>query len=121
MKLLEVLDKKFQTLQGIENYLGKMFSYRFAYKNIFNMTEDEVEEQLEAIKEEKKLGLYNDISDDSDDFDHSQNNSDSDDVDNHENNKSEEKPDDNEEKSEEQTSVIKKKEIQNSSDKENKE
>mgnify|MGYP000882520331 FL=1 len=71
MKLLEVLDKKFQTLQGIENYLGKMFSYRFAYKNIFNMTEDEVEEQLEAIKEEKKLGLYDDVSDDSDDFDHS--------------------------------------------------
>jgi gp20v len=65
MKLLEVLDKKFQTLQGIENYLGKMFSYRFAYKNIFNMTEDEVEEQLEAIKEEKKLGLYDDVSDDS--------------------------------------------------------
>lgn len=118
MKLLEVLDKKFQTLQGIENYLGKMFSYRFAYKNIFNMTEDEVEEQLEAIKEEKKLGLYNDISDDSDDFDHSQNNSDSDEVDNHENNKSDEKPDDNEEKSEEQTSVIKKKEIESSSDNE---
>lgn len=62
MKSLEILDKKLQTLQGLENYLGKMFSYRYAYKNIFNMTEDEQEEQLKLIQEEKKSGLYQDPS-----------------------------------------------------------
>lgn len=88
MKVLEVLDKKFQTLQGIENYLGKMFSYKFAYKNIFNMTEDEVEEQLEAIKEEKKLGLYDDLDNS---FDNTEDNEDQ------ENNKEESSNDESEE------------------------
>lgn len=62
MKSLEILDKKLQTLQGLENYLGKMFSYKYAYKAIFNMTDEEQEEQLKQIEEEKKSGQYQDPS-----------------------------------------------------------
>lgn len=58
MKLLEVLDKKIQTLSGMEQYVGKMFQYKYVYKNIFNMTEEEWEEELSQIEEEKKRGLH---------------------------------------------------------------
>lgn len=70
MKLLEVLDKKIQTLSGMEQYVGKMFQYKYVYKNIFNMTEEEWEEELSQIEEEKKRGLHQ-----SDEFDDYQNDS----------------------------------------------
>lgn len=58
MKILEVLDKKMQTLSSFEPYLGKLFSYDYVYKNVFNMTQEEQDEQLKKIEEEKKMGLH---------------------------------------------------------------
>lgn len=91
MKLLEVLDKKIQTLSGMEQYVGKMFQYKYVYKNIFNMTEEEWEEELSQIEEEKKRGLHQ-----SDEFDDYQNNSkEQDNSNDQENQNSEEENDEN--------------------------
>jgi len=54
----ETLSERISQYQDIEEYVGKIFSHRFVFKEIFKMTDEEIQELSEEIDKEKDDPIY---------------------------------------------------------------
>lgn len=57
LKNAELLQERMNLLRDVDNYRGKYFSTEYVQKNVLQMTEEEIEEELKKIEEEKKKGI----------------------------------------------------------------
>ena len=63
LKENEILSGRVDLANELESYVGKYFSQNFIQKNVFKMTDDDIENQQKLIKEESKDGKYEDNED----------------------------------------------------------
>jgi hypothetical protein len=61
LKQLEMMNNRYEVLRNLDEYEGKYISRNFIYKNVFNMTKEEKEEEIKQMlaekAEKKKLGI----------------------------------------------------------------
>jgi len=54
---LDILEQRLTALNSIDSFVGKYFSKSFVYKNIFEMTDAEINEEQDRIEKEKESGM----------------------------------------------------------------
>ena len=59
----EILKNRAELAEVIEPYIGKYFSNEYVLKNVFKMTDDEIEEEKKRIEDEEKSGEIKDDED----------------------------------------------------------
>lgn len=65
---INVLMEKIEAYTTIQEYAGKIFSYKKAMKKIFNFTDDEIDENIKEIAKEKKDPKFADFYTTEEDF-----------------------------------------------------
>ena len=58
VKEAEIQRNRTEIAESMEMFIGKYFSHDYVMKEIFKMTEEEIEEQLKKIEEEKKSKVF---------------------------------------------------------------
>lgn len=54
----EILSGRMSTLSVVEPFVGSIFSIDYVMRNVLRLSDEDIKEQQEKIKEEKKNGLY---------------------------------------------------------------
>jgi hypothetical protein len=62
----ETLSEQISQFQDMEEQLGKVFSYKWALKKVFKLTDDDIKEMQQEIEKEKKDPLYKRFYDEDD-------------------------------------------------------
>lgn len=57
LKEIEILNEKLQACGNIEDYIGKYFSKKYVQKNILKMSDDQIIQMNDEIKEEENKGI----------------------------------------------------------------
>ena len=58
VKEAEIQRNRTEIAESMEMFIGKYFSHNYVMQEIFKMTEEEIEEQLKKIEEEKKSKVF---------------------------------------------------------------
>jgi len=60
---LDILSQRLDVLNNIDQYVGKYFSIEYVYKDIFEMSDEEIKNMRDSIEKDKEMGATEDIDD----------------------------------------------------------
>lgn len=58
LKDVEILERRVQTMQALESFIGKYISNDYVMKNIFKMSDEEIEREAKLIEEENSVDRF---------------------------------------------------------------
>ncbi|QHJ79055.1 MAG: hypothetical protein [Caudoviricetes sp.] len=61
MKDIEILERRVQAMQALEGYIGRYISNEYVMKNIFKMSDDQIEREAKLIEEESEVERFKPI------------------------------------------------------------
>lgn len=64
MLKLDIMDQRLNILNNIDNFVGKYFSMEYVWKEVFEMTKEEMDAMVEKINTESDDGMYDEGGDD---------------------------------------------------------
>lgn len=68
LKDVEILERRVQTMQALEPFIGKYISNEYVMKNIFKMSDDEIERETKLIEEESDVDRFKSDEDNIEEF-----------------------------------------------------